>query len=112
MGLIAQQRTQASKLKMKEWKKEWPTRHQLLRSVWQRISNRKICQYICKTKQSIGHECGAHPIQLCAPECTEALATPADALGQLTIALCAMWPPALLPISPASRFPGVPDSNM
>ena len=111
MGLVAQQRTQASELEVKERKKEQPTRRQLLRSVWQRISNRKICQYVCKTKQSIGHECGAHPIQLCTPERTEALATPADALGRLTIALRAMWPPALLPISPTSRFPGVPDSN-
>jgi hypothetical protein len=74
----------------------------------------KNCQYVCKTEQSIGHECRVHPFQASAPERTEAWAVPPDATGRPSIALCTLQPPALPDTlsASASGFPGVPDSSM
>jgi hypothetical protein len=76
------------------------------------MTNRENCQYVCKRKQTIGQECGAHPFQVYTPERAGARPAP-DATDRLAIALRAMRPPALSPppSASASGNPGVPDSN-
>jgi len=68
-----------------------------------------------KTTQTIGHECGAHPFQMCPHERAGCrLSVPPDAPGRLAIALCSMMrPSALLPVpfASASGSPGVPESS-
>ena len=77
------------------------------------MTNRENCQYVCKRKQTIGQECGAHPFQVYAPGRAGARPAP-DATDRLAIALRAMRPPALSPppSASASGNPGVPDSNI